>query len=165
MGRCLAACGASAASGVVLPFRLDYVVKISLLRRLGGVRLGLGTIGVSIVALGMVDAVAMLPLALAAVATSGHPSCAADRRRCVLRRLPRDPHAGTAGGAAPARRTLEPSPRCLSAGRGQHAVLAADARGGPAALGLLDVAGSRQHPPFERSAFRSRPRLPSSSSA
>jgi hypothetical protein len=69
--RCLAACGASAASGVVLPFRLDYVVKISLLRRLGGVRLGLGTIAVSIVALGMVDAVAMLPLAVAALATSG----------------------------------------------------------------------------------------------
>lgn len=69
--RCLAACGASAASGVVLPFRLDYVVKICTLRRLGGVRLGLGTIAVSIVALGMVDAVAMLPLALAALATSG----------------------------------------------------------------------------------------------
>ena len=69
--RCLAACGASAASGVLLPFRLDYVVKISTLRRLGGVRLGLGTIAVSIVALGMVDAVAMLPLALAALATSG----------------------------------------------------------------------------------------------
>ena len=69
--RCLAACGAAAASGVVLPFRLDYVVKISILRRLGGVRLGLKTIAVSIVALGMVDAVAMLPLAVAALATSG----------------------------------------------------------------------------------------------
>jgi hypothetical protein len=68
--RCLAACGAAAASGVVLPFRLDYVVKISTLRRLGGVRLGLETIAVSIVALGMVDAVAMLPLALFALATS-----------------------------------------------------------------------------------------------
>ena len=69
--RCLAACGAAAASGVVLPFRLDYVVKISTLRALGGVRLGLTTIAVSIVALGMVDAVAMLPLAVAALATSG----------------------------------------------------------------------------------------------
>jgi hypothetical protein len=46
-------------------------VKISTLRRLGGVSLGLETIAVSIVALGMVDAVAMLPLALAALATSG----------------------------------------------------------------------------------------------
>jgi hypothetical protein len=56
---------------VVLPFRLDYVVKISTLRRLGGVRLGLETIAVSIVALGMVDAVAMLPLAVSALATAG----------------------------------------------------------------------------------------------
>jgi hypothetical protein len=69
--RCLASCGAAAASGVVLPFRLDYVVKIFTLRRLGGVRLGLKTIGVSIVALGMVDAVAMLPLAAYALAVSG----------------------------------------------------------------------------------------------
>lgn len=69
--RCLAACGAAAASGVVLPFRLDYVVKISILRRLGGVTLGLETIAVSIVTLGMIDAVAMLPLAVVALATSG----------------------------------------------------------------------------------------------
>ncbi len=69
--RCLAACGAAAASGVVLPFRLDYVVKISTLRRLGGVRVGLESIAISIVALGMVDAVAMLPLAVFALGTSG----------------------------------------------------------------------------------------------
>jgi hypothetical protein len=56
---------------VVLPFRLDYVVKIFTLRRLGGVSLGLKTIAVSIVALGMVDAVAMLPLAAYALAVSG----------------------------------------------------------------------------------------------
>jgi uncharacterized membrane protein YbhN (UPF0104 family) len=68
--RCLAACGAAAASGVVLPFRLDYVVKVWTLRRLGGVRLGLGTVGLSIVSLGMVDAVAMFPLAMGALATS-----------------------------------------------------------------------------------------------
>jgi hypothetical protein len=68
--RCLAACGAAAASGVVLPFRLDYVVKIWTLRRLGGVRLGLDTVGLSILALGMVDAVAMFPLAICALATS-----------------------------------------------------------------------------------------------
>src|SRR6266700_1654489 len=69
--RCLAACGAAAASGVVLPLRLDYLVKISTLRRLGGVRLGLDTVGLSIVTLGLVDAVAMLPMAVAALATSG----------------------------------------------------------------------------------------------
>jgi len=69
--RCLAACGAAAASGVILPFRLDYVVKVSTLRRLGGVRVGLEAIGLSIVALGLVDAVAMLPLTTAALVTSG----------------------------------------------------------------------------------------------
>jgi hypothetical protein len=69
--RCLAACGAAAASGVVLPFRLDYVVKVTTLRRLGGVPLGLEAIAVSILSLGLVDAVAMLPLAAAAFATSG----------------------------------------------------------------------------------------------
>jgi hypothetical protein len=69
--RCLAACGASAASGTVLPFRLDYLVKISMLRRLRGNALGLDTIVLSIVTLGMVDAVAVLPLAIAAISTSG----------------------------------------------------------------------------------------------
>ncbi len=69
--RCLAACGAAAASGVVLPFRLDYVVKVSTLRRLGGVRVGLEAIALSIVSLGIVDAVAMLPLATTALVTSG----------------------------------------------------------------------------------------------
>jgi Lysylphosphatidylglycerol synthase TM region len=69
--RCLAACGAAAASGAVLPFRLDYVVKISTLRRLGGVRVDLEAIALSIVALGLVDAVAMLPLVTAALVTSG----------------------------------------------------------------------------------------------
>jgi hypothetical protein len=69
--RCLAACGAAAASGAVLPFRLDYVVKITTLRRLRGVTVGLEVIALSVVSLGLVDAVAMMPLAVAALATSG----------------------------------------------------------------------------------------------
>ena len=68
---CLAACGAAAASGVVLPFRLDYLVKISVLRRLRGNALALETIVLSIVALGIVDSITMLPLAISALATSG----------------------------------------------------------------------------------------------
>jgi len=68
--RCLAACGAAAASGAVLPFRLDYLVKIGTLRRLGGVRLTLEAIALSIVTLGLVDAVAILPLSISATATS-----------------------------------------------------------------------------------------------
>ena len=41
---CLASVGAAAASGVVLPFRLDYLVKIGMLRRLGGIRVSLEVI-------------------------------------------------------------------------------------------------------------------------
>jgi uncharacterized membrane protein YbhN (UPF0104 family) len=69
---CLASVGAAAASGVVLPFRLDYLIKIGTLRRLGGIRLGLEAIALSIVSLGMVDAVAMLPLSISATATSSN---------------------------------------------------------------------------------------------
>jgi hypothetical protein len=68
--RCLASVGAAAASGVVLPFRLDYLVKIGTLRRLSGIRISLQAIALSIISLGMVDAVAMLPLSISATATS-----------------------------------------------------------------------------------------------
>ncbi len=68
--RCLAACGAAAASGVVLPFRLDYLIKVGTLRRMRGVRLGLEAIVLSIISLGLVDAVAFLPLSISATATS-----------------------------------------------------------------------------------------------
>jgi uncharacterized membrane protein YbhN (UPF0104 family) len=68
--RCLASVGAAAASGAVLPFRLDYAIKVGMLRRLGGIRIGLEAIALSIVSLGMVDAVAMLPLSISATATS-----------------------------------------------------------------------------------------------
>jgi len=68
--RCLASVGAAAASGVVLPFRLDYLVKIGTIRKLRGVRVGFEAIALSIVSLGMVDAVAMLPLSISATATT-----------------------------------------------------------------------------------------------
>jgi uncharacterized membrane protein YbhN (UPF0104 family) len=68
--RCLASVGAAAASGAVLPFRLDYLVKIGTLRKLAGVRIGLEAIALSIISLGMIDAVAMLPLSISATATS-----------------------------------------------------------------------------------------------
>ena len=68
--RCLAACGAAAASGVVLPFRLDYLVKVGTLRRMPGVKLGLEAIALSIISLGLVDAVAFLPLSISATAAS-----------------------------------------------------------------------------------------------
>lgn len=68
--RCLASVGAAAASGVVLPFRLDYLVKIGTIRKLRGIRIGFEAIALSIVSLGMVDAIAMLPLSISATATT-----------------------------------------------------------------------------------------------
>lgn len=68
--RCLASVGAAAASGVVLPFRLDYLIKVGVLRKLGGIRIGFEAIALSIVSLGMIDAVAMLPLSISATVTT-----------------------------------------------------------------------------------------------
>src|SRR6202007_2177957 len=68
--RCLASVGAAAASGAVLPFRLDYLVKVGAVRKLAGIRIGFEAIALSIISLGMVDAVAMLPLSISATATS-----------------------------------------------------------------------------------------------
>jgi hypothetical protein len=69
--RCLASVGAAVASGAVLPFRLDYLIKVGMLRKLGGIRVGFEAIALSIVSLGMIDAIAMLPLSVSATATSG----------------------------------------------------------------------------------------------
>jgi Lysylphosphatidylglycerol synthase TM region len=68
--RCLASVGAAAASGAVLPFRLDYLIKVGVLRKLGGIRVGLGAVALSIVSLGMIDAIAMLPLSISATVTT-----------------------------------------------------------------------------------------------
>jgi hypothetical protein len=45
-------------------------VKVGTLRSLGGVRIGLEAVALSVVLLGMIDAVAMLPLSISATATS-----------------------------------------------------------------------------------------------
>jgi hypothetical protein len=55
----------------VLPFRLDYLVKVGMLRKLGGIRVSFEAIVLSIVSLGLIDAIAMLPLSISATATSG----------------------------------------------------------------------------------------------
>jgi hypothetical protein len=68
--RCLAACGAAAAAGIVLPFRLDYLVKIGTLHKIRGAKLGFEAIALSIISLGIVDAIAFLPLSISATATS-----------------------------------------------------------------------------------------------
>ena len=64
--RLSASIGAAAASGQVLPFRLDLLVKVATLRRLGGRVLRFEAIAVSVLCLGIVDAVALLPLSISA---------------------------------------------------------------------------------------------------
>ena len=48
-----------------------------MLRKLGGIRVGLGAIVLSIVSLGMIDAIAMLPLSISATATTQYGASAA----------------------------------------------------------------------------------------
>jgi hypothetical protein len=67
-GSCIASVGAAAASGSVLPLRLDFAVKIAAIRKLGRGRAGLEAITLSIVSLGIVDAAALAPLSIGAAA-------------------------------------------------------------------------------------------------
>jgi uncharacterized membrane protein YbhN (UPF0104 family) len=61
-----AATGAAAVAGLALPGRFDDAVRVTILRRMPGRRPGVGTLILSLFLLGMVDAVALAPLAAAA---------------------------------------------------------------------------------------------------
>ena len=63
-----AATGAAAMAGLALPGRFDDAVRVAILRRMPGLRAGVGTLVLSLFLLGMVDAVALAPLAAAAAA-------------------------------------------------------------------------------------------------
>jgi uncharacterized membrane protein YbhN (UPF0104 family) len=66
-----AATGAAAVAGMALPGRFDDAVRVAILRRMPGPRPGVGTLVLSLFLLGMVDTVALAPLAAAAaVATN-----------------------------------------------------------------------------------------------
>lgn len=67
-GSCIASVSAAAASGSVLPLRLDFAVKIAAIRKLGRGRAGLEAITLSMVSLGIVDAAALAPLSIGAAA-------------------------------------------------------------------------------------------------
>ena len=60
--------GAACVGGVALPGRVDDVVRIAAVRRYPGTRTGLGTLGLSLVVLGLLDNVALTPLATVAAA-------------------------------------------------------------------------------------------------
>lgn len=65
-----AAGGGASVSGLALPGRFDEVVRIAIVRRLGS-QAGIRRVGLSLLVLGMVDAAALTPLAIAGSATSG----------------------------------------------------------------------------------------------
>jgi uncharacterized membrane protein YbhN (UPF0104 family) len=55
--------GAACVGGVALPGRLDDAVRIACVKRFPGTRVGLGTLGLSLIILGLLDNAALAPLA------------------------------------------------------------------------------------------------------
>src|SRR3954470_12076189 len=62
--------GAACVGGVALPGRLDDAVRIACVKRYPGTRVGLGTVGLSLVVLALLDNAALAPLASVAAADS-----------------------------------------------------------------------------------------------
>ena len=60
--------GAACVGGVALPGRIDDAIRIAAVKRYPGTRTGLGTIGISLIVLGMLDNAALTPLASVAAA-------------------------------------------------------------------------------------------------
>jgi uncharacterized membrane protein YbhN (UPF0104 family) len=67
-GALAAAGGAATVGGIALPGRIDDAIRVAIVRRYPGTKTGLGTIGVSLIVLGMVDNAALTPLASVAAA-------------------------------------------------------------------------------------------------
>ena len=62
--------GAACVGGIALPGRFDDAVRIAIVRRFPGTKAGLGTLGLSLIVLGMLDNAALTPLASVAAAGS-----------------------------------------------------------------------------------------------
>ncbi len=60
--------GAACVGGIALPGRFDDVIRVAVVRRYPGTKAGLGTIGLSLIVLGMLDNAALTPLASVAAA-------------------------------------------------------------------------------------------------
>jgi len=60
--------GAACVGGVALPGRFDDALRIAVVKRYPGTRTGLGTLGISLLVLGMLDNAALTPLASVAAA-------------------------------------------------------------------------------------------------
>jgi len=63
-----AAGGAACFAGIALPGRLDDALRVAVVKRFPGTRVGLGTVGLSLIVLGMLDNAALTPLASVAAA-------------------------------------------------------------------------------------------------
>jgi hypothetical protein len=60
--------GAACVGGVAMPGRVDDAIRIACVRRFPGTKAGLGTIGLTLIVLGMLDNAALAPLASVAMA-------------------------------------------------------------------------------------------------
>jgi hypothetical protein len=64
--------GAACVGGIALPGRVDDAIRIACVKRFPGTKAGLGTVGLSLLILGMLDNAALTPLASVAAAGSTH---------------------------------------------------------------------------------------------
>ena len=64
--------GAACVGGIALPGRVDDAVRIAIVKRYPGTKAGIGTLGLSLLVLGMLDNAALTPMASVAAAGSSH---------------------------------------------------------------------------------------------
>ncbi len=64
--------GAACVGGIALPGRVDDALRIAIVKRYPGTTVGLGTLGLSLLVLGMLDNAALTPMASVAAAGSSH---------------------------------------------------------------------------------------------
>jgi hypothetical protein len=64
--------GAACVGGIALPGRVDDAIRIAIVRRYPGTKTGIGTLGLSLIVLGMLDNAALTPMASVAAAGSSH---------------------------------------------------------------------------------------------
>ena len=64
--------GAACVGGIALPGRVDDAIRIAVVRRYPGTKTGIGTLGLSLIVLGMLDNAALTPMASVAAAGSNH---------------------------------------------------------------------------------------------
>jgi uncharacterized membrane protein YbhN (UPF0104 family) len=68
-----AAGGAASVGGIALPGRFDEAIRIAVVRKAPGKRVGLGVIGLSLIVLGWIDSAALTPLATVSAVSSHKP--------------------------------------------------------------------------------------------